>query len=84
MVCLLFSMALNRLAAFFSPHHFPGFLRSIANVLPLVYVIKLVRDTALKGVQIWDRPGWVAVIAAWGLVGAVFALRRFRWEPSEG
>lgn len=70
--------------AFFSPHHFPAFLRSIADVLPLVYVIRLVRDTALKSVQIWDRPGWVAVIAAWGLAGAVFAVRRFRWEPREG
>jgi ABC-2 type transport system permease protein len=70
--------------AFFSPHHFPQFLRSIADVLPLTFVIRLVRDTALKGVQIWDRPGWVAVVAAWGLAGTVVALRRFRWEPSEG
>jgi ABC-2 type transport system permease protein len=70
--------------AFFSPHHFPSFLRAIADVLPLSFVIRLVRDTALKNVQIWDRPAWVAVIAAWGLAGAVVALRRFRWEPSEG
>jgi hypothetical protein len=24
------------------------------------------------------------VIAAWGLAGAIFAARRFRWEPQEG
>ena len=70
--------------AFFSPHHFPSFLRSIADVLPLSFVIRLVRDTVLKDVQIWDRPGWVAVVAAWGLAGTVVALHRFRWEPSEG
>ncbi len=70
--------------AFFSPHHFPSFLRSIADVLPLSYVIRLVRDTALKDVQIWDRPRSVAVLAAWALAGTVVALRRFRWEPSEG
>ena len=70
--------------AFFSPHHYPSFLRSIADVLPLTFVIRLVRDTALKDVQIWDRPRSVAVLAAWALAGTVVALRRFRWEPSEG
>lgn len=70
--------------AFFSPHSFPAALKAIANALPLVYVIRLVRDIALHNQQIWDRPGDVAVIAAWGLAGAVIAARRFRWEPQEG
>jgi hypothetical protein len=26
----------------------------------------------------------VAVVAAWGLLGVIVALRYFRWEPSEG
>jgi ABC-2 type transport system permease protein len=70
--------------AFFSPHSFPAALKAIANALPLVYVIRLVRDIALRDQQIWNRPGDVAVIAAWGLVGAIVAARRFRWEPQEG
>jgi ABC-2 type transport system permease protein len=70
--------------AFFSPHSFPTVLRAVANVLPLVYVIRLVRDIALRNQQIWDRPGAVAVIAAWGLGGAIVAGRWFRWEPREG
>ena len=70
--------------AFFSPHAFPGFLRAIADVLPLVYVIRLVRDVMLRGAEIWDRPGAVAVVAAWGIFGALVAARRFRWEPREG
>jgi ABC-2 type transport system permease protein len=70
--------------AFFSPHSFPDVLRAIANALPLVYMIRLVRDIALKDQQLWDRPGDVAVIAAWGLIGAIVAARRFRWEPREG
>jgi ABC-2 type transport system permease protein len=69
--------------AFFSPHSFPGFLRGVADALPLVYVIRLVRDVMLRGAQIWDRPGAVAAIAAWGLAGALIAVRRFRWEPHE-
>ena len=47
-------------------------------------VIRLVRDIALRDQQIWNRPGDVAVIAAWGLVGAIVAARRFRWEPHDG
>jgi ABC-type polysaccharide/polyol phosphate export permease len=59
-------------------------LKAIANALPLVYVIRLVRDIAIHNQHIWDRPGDVAVIAAWGLAAAIFAARRFRWEPQEG
>ena len=70
--------------AFFSSHSFPSFLRAIADVLPLVYVIQIIRDVMLRGAQIWNRPGAVAVIAAWGIAGAVIASRRFRWEPREG
>ena len=70
--------------AFFSSHAFPGFLRAIADVLPLIYVIRLVRDVMLRGAEIWNRPGAVAVVAAWGIFGAIVAARRFRWEPREG
>jgi ABC-2 type transport system permease protein len=70
--------------AFFSSHSFPSFLRAIADVLPLVYVIQVIRDVMLRGAQIWNRPGAVAVIAAWGIAGAIVAARRFRWEPREG
>ena len=70
--------------AFFSAHSFPHVLRAIADALPLVYVIRLVRDVMLRGAQIWDRPGAVAVVAVWGAIGAMLAARRFRWEPREG
>jgi ABC-2 type transport system permease protein len=70
--------------AFFSPHSFPAALKAIANALPLVYLIRLVRDIAIHNQQIWNRPEDVAVVAAWGLAGAIIAARRFRWEPQEG
>ena len=70
--------------SFFSPHSFPEFLRAIAAVLPLTYFIRLVRNVMLHGHHVWSDPGAVAVVAAWGAVGLVAALRRFRWEPSEG
>ena len=70
--------------SFFSPHSFPGVLRAIADVLPLTYFIKLVRAIMLQGDEIWTQGTNVAVVAAWGVVGLVVALRAFRWEPHEG
>jgi ABC-2 type transport system permease protein len=70
--------------AFFSPHHFPQVLRAVADVLPLTYFLRLVRNVMLHGHEIWSQGTNVAVIAAWGLVGVIVALRAFRWEPHEG
>lgn len=70
--------------AFFSQENFPGWLKAIADVLPLTYFIDLMGAVMLSGVDLWDRPKDVAVIAAWGLVGAVLARRFFRWVPYEG
>jgi ABC-2 type transport system permease protein len=70
--------------AFFSPHHFPAFLRAIADVLPLTYFLRLVRNVMLHGNEIWTQGTNVAVVAAWGLAGVIVALRAFRWEPHEG
>jgi ABC-2 type transport system permease protein len=70
--------------AFFSPEHFPKVLRAIADVLPLTYFLRLIRNVMLHDQAIWTQGTNVAVIAAWGLLGVVFAVRYFRWEPSEG
>jgi ABC-2 type transport system permease protein len=70
--------------SFFSSQSFPRFLRVIAEVLPLTYFIRLARDITLRGYEIWDRPGWVGVVVAWGAAGAVVAIRNFRWSPREG
>jgi ABC-2 type transport system permease protein len=70
--------------AFFSPKHFPTFLRDVAAVLPLTYFLRLVRNVMLHGQTIWSQGTNVAVIAAWGLAGVIVALRYFRWEPHEG
>jgi ABC-2 type transport system permease protein len=70
--------------AFFSPHSFPQFLRAIADVLPLTYFIRLTQDVMLHGDEFWEHAGDIAVVAAWGAVGAAVALSRFRWSPSQG
>jgi ABC-2 type transport system permease protein len=69
--------------SFFSSDAFPRVLRVVAEVLPLVHLIRLVRDVMVYDDQIWDHPEAVAMIAAWGVVGTVIAVRGFRWEPRE-
>ncbi len=69
--------------AFFSPSHFPAFLRGIADILPLTYFLRLVRNVMLHGHEIWSQGTNVAVIAGWGIAGVLVAIRYFRWEPHE-
>jgi ABC-2 type transport system permease protein len=70
--------------SFFSPRHFPSPLRAIADVLPLTYFLRLVRNVMLHGHEIWSQGTNVGVIVAWGVAGVIVALRSFRWEPHEG
>ncbi len=69
--------------SFFSVHKYPAFLQAIADVLPLTYFIRLVRNVVLENEPVWTNWESVAVVAAWGLVGVLAAARWFRWEPRE-
>jgi ABC-2 type transport system permease protein len=64
--------------------HYPRVLQAIGDVLPLKYFVQLVYSIYLHGHQIWARPGSIAVLGAWGIAGAIVAIRHFRWEPVEG
>jgi ABC-2 type transport system permease protein len=64
--------------------HYPQVLRAIGDVLPLKYVLDLIKGIYLDGQQFWDKPLAIAVLGAWGLFGMAVALRTFRWEPREG
>jgi ABC-2 type transport system permease protein len=73
------------LSGSFGPtRHYPRALRAIGDVLPLKYLVNSMNAIYLHGKEIWDRPGSVGVLAAWGAVGLAVAMRRFRWEPREG
>jgi ABC-2 type transport system permease protein len=69
---------------FFTPKEYPGFLRAIADVLPLTYFTKLTRDVMVHHQHIWSQTGSLAVVLLWGVIGLVAALRGFRWQPREG
>lgn len=73
------------LSGSFGPtRHYPQFLRAVGDVLPLKHLLDLINAIYLHGQQVWDKPTAVAVLAGWGAVGMVIALRTFRWEPREG
>ena len=69
--------------AFFSTNDFPQVLQWLADVLPLSHFIAAVRDVVVDDKHAWGETGNLAIVAAWGLVGAFVAARRFRWEPRE-
>ena len=69
---------------FFTPKDYPGFLRTIANLLPLTYFTKLTRDVMVLHHHIWSETEALAVVLLWGVIGLIAALRGFRWQPREG
>jgi ABC-2 type transport system permease protein len=68
---------------FFSVEAMPGFLEALAEVSPLTYLLRLVRDAFVAESSISESPGAVAVLLFWGFAGAILALRTFRWDPRE-
>jgi ABC-2 type transport system permease protein len=68
---------------FFTPKTYPGFLKAIAEVLPLTHYTKLTRDVMLRNEHFWSDSGAIAVVLAWGAIGLVGAVRGFRWQPRD-
>ena len=60
---------------------YPSVLRAIGDVLPLKYLVKLVYAVYLHGQGFWTQPGAIAVLAGWGVAGAVITALKFQWEP---
>jgi ABC-2 type transport system permease protein len=69
---------------FFSPEKYPSFLRAIADLLPLTYFTKLVREVMVGHHHVWSEGSSIAIVLLWGAVGIFAALRRFRWQPRAG
>ncbi len=72
------------LSGSFGPtRRYPEALRWVADVLPLTYLINLMKAVYLRGDSFLGHPKDIAIIVAWGLVGVLVAWRRFGWEPRE-
>jgi ABC-2 type transport system permease protein len=69
---------------FFSTRHYPGFLKGLAEILPLTHFTALTRNIMLDGRPIWTQGTHLGVVALWGAMGLAGAIKGFRWEPREG
>ena len=69
--------------SFGSTSRYPDFLRAVADVLPLTYLIRLVQAAYLDGESLVHDMGAVAVVVGWGVAGLAVAIRRFGWQPRE-
>jgi ABC-2 type transport system permease protein len=58
----------------------PQFLRDVAQVLPLTHIIDGVSAAMVTGESLADNMGNLAVVLAWGVFGAYFAVRGFSWQ----
>jgi ABC-2 type transport system permease protein len=68
---------------FFSTRNYPGFLKAIAEFLPLTHFTALTRHIMLDDRPIWTQGTQVAAVALWGVAGLLVAIKGFRWEPRE-
>ncbi|MGH3035081.1 MAG: ABC transporter permease [Gaiellaceae bacterium] len=70
--------------AFFSTAEMPAFLEAISEVLPLTYLLDVIRSTFIAGEGLSGSLGALTAVAVWGAAGLIAAVRMFRWEPREG
>ena len=65
---------------FFDTAHTPGFMKGIAEALPLYHVIKGLSGAMVKGTSLGTNISSLGVIAAWAVLGIALAVRGFSWE----
>jgi ABC-type multidrug transport system permease subunit len=64
---------------FFSARRFPDAVQPLIQALPLTQLNDALREVMLEGASLAAIVGRLAVLAAWGVVSFVIALRWFRW-----
>lgn len=68
-------------SVFFDVEDMPGFLREIAQALPLVHIVEGLRGAMVTGAGVTDNLSALGVIAVWSAFAGYFAVRGFRWDP---
>jgi len=75
---------LNAISGIWVPETlFPVWLRDIAQYLPirpLASAMQAAVDPRLNGGRLWEWPD-LLIVAVWGVIGTVVAIRRFSWSP---
>ncbi|MBK6840149.1 MAG: ABC transporter permease [Bacteroidetes bacterium] len=65
---------------FFPIDAFPPWLQTICKGLPLTYLNDALRKVAFEGAGLMDISHQILVIALWGVIVYIAAIRFFRWE----
>ena len=65
---------------FFSTERFPAGMQPFVQALPLTALNDALRGVMLEGTPLGPLLPEIAVLAAWGVVSFVLALKLFRWQ----
>jgi len=69
---------------FYDAAHAPGFIRGIAQALPLTHLIDGLSGAMVNGSSLAANITALGVIAAWAVLGIALAVRGFSWEQRRG
>ena len=65
---------------FFSPDRFPDMLQPLVQALPLTQLNYALRAVILEGASLHSQAVRILILAAWGFISFICALRWFRWN----
>lgn len=65
---------------FFPVESLPKWIQWLANIMPLTYYNNAVRAVAFEGAGLWEIKTDMLVLALWGTLSLIVALRVFKWE----
>ncbi|MFT3839734.1 MAG: ABC transporter permease [Myxococcaceae bacterium] len=66
--------------AFFSAKHFPEVIQPVIQALPLTALNNALRAVINEGAPVSGQWVPIAILAGWGVISFVVALRTFRWQ----
>ena len=65
---------------FFSSSRYPDVAQPFIKVLPLTALIDAMRSVMIDGASVFSQTPQIALLAVWGIVTFVIALKIFRWQ----
>jgi len=65
---------------FYDVSHVPGFIKGVAQVLPLTHLIDGLSGAMVKGTGVGANISALGVVAAWSIMGILLAVRGFSWD----
>ena len=65
---------------FFSTDAFPGWLKAVADIMPLKHLNDAMRNVAFEGAHLNDCMKQIGILAIWGVAVYIVAIKVFRWE----